>query len=160
MNTNNVTFEDNHIKVKAEMERRILAWLEEVSAELESQAARNTRVNSGATKKGWGHIVNESNLEAFVGNSEENAIWEEYGTGEYAEKGGKGRSVWYVCADQLDPKQLNDFKNKYHFPTVKGKNGTIFFEVRGKQAQRMLTKAYQGTKMPAIKRFAQIMNKG
>lgn len=160
MNTDNVKFEDNHIKVEAEIEKRICNWLEEVSAELESQAIRNTRVNTGETKRGWGHIVDEASLEAFVGNREENAIWEEYGTGEYAEKGNKGRNVWYVCADQLDQKQLSDFTYKYHFPIVHGKNGAIFFEIRGKQAQRMLTKAYQGTKIPAIKRFASIMNKG
>lgn len=160
MDTENVKFIDNHIKVEAEIEKRICNWLEEVSAELESQAIRNTRVNTGATKRGWGHTVDEASLEAFVGNREENAIWEEYGTGEYAEKGGKGRNVWYVCADQLDQKQISDFTYKYHFPIVYGKNGTVFFEMHGKQAQRMLTKAYQGTKIPAIKRFATIMNKG
>lgn len=160
MDTDKVSFEDNHIKVEAEIERRICNWLEEAAAELESQAIRNTRVNTGETKRGWGHIVDEASLEATVGNREENAIWEEYGTGEYAEKGGKSRNVWYVCADQLDSKQLSDFTYKYHFPIVHGKNGTIFFEVRGKQAQRMLTKAYQSTKIPAIKRFASIMNKG
>lgn len=160
MAIDNVKFEDNHIKVEAEIERRICNWLEEVAAELESQAIRNTRVNTGETKRGWGHIVDEAALEAFVGNREENAIWEEYGTGEYAEKGGKGRNVWYVHVDQLDAKQVSDFTYKYKFPIKYGKNGAVFFEIRGKEAQRMLTKAYQSTKIPAIKRFATIMNKG
>lgn len=160
MAIDNVKFEDNHIKVEAEIERRICNWLEEVAAELESQAIRNTRVNTGETKRGWGHIVDEASLEAFVGNREENAIWEEYGTGEYAEKGGKGRNVWYVHVDQLDAKQVSDFTYKYKFPIKYGKNGAVFFEIRGKEAQRMLTKAYQSTKIPAIKRFATIMNEG
>lgn len=74
-----VKFEDNHLKVEAEIEKRICNWLEEAAAEYESQAIRNTRVNTSQTKKGWGHIVDEAKLEAIVGNSEENAIWEEYG---------------------------------------------------------------------------------
>lgn len=155
-----VKFEDNHLKVEAEIEKRICNWLEEASAEYESQAVRNTRVNTGATKRGWGHVVDTVSLEATVGNSEENAIWEEFGTGEYAIKGGKGRNVWYVSADQLDSKQISDFTYKYKFPIKYGKNGQIFFEMRGKEAQRMLYKAHLSTKTPAIKRFAQILNKG
>lgn len=155
-----VKFEDNHIKVEAEIEKRICNWLEEATAEYESQAIRNTRVNTGETKRGWGHKVDEVLLEGTVGNSEENAIWEEYGTGEYAIKGGKGKKVWYVNANQLNSKEISDFTYKYHFPIKYGKNGEVFFEVRGKEAQRMLYKAHQTTKAPAIKRFAQIMNEG
>ncbi|MCQ2754843.1 MAG: HK97 gp10 family phage protein [bacterium] len=155
-----VKFIDNHIKVEAEIERRICNWLEEVSAEYESQAIRNTRVDTGATKRGWGHTVDTTTLEATVGNSEENAIWEELGTGEYALSGKKGRNVWYVPASRLNSREISNFTHKYHFPIVYGKNGAVFFEVHGKKPQRMLYKAHQNTKIKAIKRFAQIMNKG
>lgn len=84
-----VVFEDNSISVKGAISGACRAWLEEAAGELEAQAKRNqTRVDTGATKGGWTHRV-LSDSEAVVGNPLENAIWEEYGTGEYALKGGR-----------------------------------------------------------------------
>lgn len=93
-----VEFEDNSIKVKAAISDACTQWLEEAAAELEAQTKRNqTRVQTGATKGGWTHRV-LSEKEAVVGNPLENAIWEEYGTGEYALKG--GRKGGWVYQDQ------------------------------------------------------------
>lgn len=84
-----VVFEDNSISVKGAISSACKAWLEEAAGELEAQTKRNqTRVDTGATKGGWTHRV-LSDSEAVVGNPLENAIWEEYGTGEYALNGGR-----------------------------------------------------------------------
>lgn len=91
-----VTFEDNSIRVKGAISDACKAWLEEAAGELEAQTKRNqTRVDTGATKNAWTHKV-ISNTEAVVGNPLENAIWEEYGTGDYALQGGKGGYWVYV----------------------------------------------------------------
>ena len=94
-----VVFEDNSISVKGAISSACKAWLEEAAGELEAQTKRNqTRVDTGATKGGWTHRV-LSDSEAVVGNPLENAIWEEYGTGEYALKGGR-KGGWVYQDDR------------------------------------------------------------
>ena len=75
-----VQFEDYRIQVKAKMNDCVSQFLEEAAAEVESQTKRNqTRIDTGQTKGGWTHVVDESKREAVVGNPLENAIWEEFG---------------------------------------------------------------------------------
>lgn len=95
-----VTFTDNSMAVKGKLGDACLRFLEEASGELEAQVKRNqTRVDTGATKNSWTHQV-ISDKEAVVGSNLENAIWEEYGTGEYALKGGrKGGWVYKSSKD-------------------------------------------------------------
>ena len=70
-----------------------VAWLEEAAGEIESAAKRNSRVKSGDTRGSFQHKVVESEHTAYVGSNHENAIWEEFGTGEYALEG-NGRKGW------------------------------------------------------------------
>ena len=89
-------FKDNSIKVKAAFASRAQAVLEEVAGELESQVKENTRVRTGDTKSKWEHYVTESDgvHTATVGNPLENAIWEEFGTGQYALNGDGRKGGW------------------------------------------------------------------
>ena len=94
-----VIFEDYTIKVKNVIGDRILAALEECAAELESQAKDNTRVDIGKTRNSFEHKVVDSEMAAYIGSDYENAIWEEFGTGEYALKGNGRKGGWvYVDA--------------------------------------------------------------
>lgn len=130
-------FEDNSLKVKADLGNACRKWLEEASGELEAQAKRNqTRVDTGATKGGWTHQV-ISDTEAVVGNPLENAIWEEYGTGEYALKGGrKGGWVYKSTKD-----------GKFH-------------RTMGKRPIRPLHTAYETMKGKLQKSLEQHLKKG
>lgn len=101
-----VEFHDYTIKVKEAMDDGIIAVLEECAGELESQAKRNSRVDTGKTKNSFRHKVVDSEHTAYIGSDDENAIWEEFGTGEYAlncdgRKGGwayedpkTGETIW------------------------------------------------------------------
>lgn len=82
-------------QLSAEAEKAALKWLEETSGEIESQTKRNTRVDTAETKNSWTHQVDEGKKEAVIGSDKENAIWEEYGTGEHAADG-NGRSGYWV----------------------------------------------------------------
>ena len=77
----NVEFEDFSTSVKDLMSELLGNALEEVGAEIESQAAKNTRVDGGETKRKWDHLVeqNEQEAKVTVGNPLKNAIWEEFG---------------------------------------------------------------------------------
>lgn len=90
----NVVFEDFTIQVQGAIDERINAVLEECAGELESQAKRNTRVDTGKTKGSWQHHVDDETHVATIGSNYENTIWEEFGTGEYALKGNGRKGGW------------------------------------------------------------------
>jgi hypothetical protein len=89
-----VEFNDFTIKVKEAMDDRINAVLEECAGELESQVKRNSRVDTGKTKNSFRHKVVDSEHAAYIGSSDENAIWEEFGTGEHALHGDGRKGGW------------------------------------------------------------------
>lgn len=89
-----VQFEDYTIRVQSIIDNRINIALEEAAGELESAVKRNTRVDTGQLKNSWQHKVVESEHKAYIGSPLENAIWEEFGTGEHAkETGHQGRET-------------------------------------------------------------------
>lgn len=91
-----VYFEDNTIKIIDNTENALEAALLECAAEMVSQTARNTRVDTGQLKGSWASHVDKTadGFEAIIGSPLENAIWEEFGTGEQSITG-KGRKNWH-----------------------------------------------------------------
>lgn len=89
-----VIFEDYTIEVKGAIDEKINAVLEECAGELESQVKRNSRVKTSKTKNSFQHRVEDSTHTAYIGSSDENAIWEEFGTGEHALKGNGRKGGW------------------------------------------------------------------
>ena len=77
-----VEFHNYSIEVQEAMSDAVISFLYEAGNELMSQAQRRTRRRSGKTAGAWQCVVDEAAQKATVGNTEENAIWEEMGTGE------------------------------------------------------------------------------
>lgn len=94
-----VQFIDNSMRVRAALNDAVIAGLYEAAGEVESEVKRNTRVDTGQTKNAWQYKVDESKGQATIGNPLENAIWEEFGTGEYAVNG-DGRKGGWVYTDR------------------------------------------------------------
>lgn len=95
-----VELKDDSIKVKAALNDAIISWLYQAAEVIESQAKQNTVVGATTdTENKWGFAVDESKGEAIIGNKIENAIWEEFGTGEYALHG-DGRKGGWVYVDE------------------------------------------------------------
>lgn len=90
-----VTFKDNHIQVENEMNDAIIAFLHEESGKIVSATQRNSRVATGKTKGSFTYEVDESKRESTIGSPLENAVWEEYGTGEYALNGDGRKGGWF-----------------------------------------------------------------
>lgn len=90
-----VKFEDNSLKIIDNTENIIEAVLLECAAELTSQVSKNSRVDTGQLKGSWAAHVDQSGdgFEAVIGSPLENAIWEEFGTGQHAING-NGRKDW------------------------------------------------------------------
>lgn len=125
-----VRFEDNSIEVKKAIERKALQFLEEAASEVESAARRNSRVDTGQLKGSWSHTVDNGKKVATIGSPLENAIWEEFGTGEYALEGNGRKGGWVYVDDE----------------------GIRHFTF-GKKPNRTLRRAFDD-KMPAIQRRA------
>lgn len=125
-----ITFDDYTIEVKQAIEEKIVAVLAECAGEMESQVKRNSRVDTGKTKNSFKHTVSVSEHAAYIGSNDENAIWEEFGTGEFALKGNGRKGGWkYV-----------DAKGDGHF-------------TRGKKPSRAFWNAYTSLKNKIIKRI-------
>lgn len=86
------SFTDNRIEVENALADAIEAALLEVSAELVSQVKSNSRVDTGQLKGSWKSVVEET--VATIGSPLENAIWEEFGTGEYALNNNGRKGGW------------------------------------------------------------------
>ena len=128
-----VQFVDNTIEVIGAIKDAALVFLEEAAGELESQAMRNTRVDTGQTKGAWSHKVEESALQAIVGNPLENAIWEEFGTGEYAVNGNGRKTPW----------RYQDVRGNWH--TTTGKRPSRAFEKAKAEAEPKIIQAAKET---------------
>ena len=118
-----VEFKDNSLKVKAALNEKTIAWLHEAAGEIESQTKRNTRVDTGQLKNSWANTDDESNGTATVGSPLENAVWEEFGTGEYALHGDGRKTAW----------TYKDRKGKWH-------------RTSGKRPSRALNNAFASSK--------------
>lgn len=125
-----VEFQDFTITVKDVMDDGINAVLEECAGELESQAKRNSRVDTSKTKNSFHHKVDDETHTAYIGSDAENAIWEEFGTGEHALKGNGRKGGW----------------------TYKDAKGDWYF-THGKTPSRAFWNAYTSMKNKIINRF-------
>lgn len=123
----NIGFTDNSIKIKQLIGQKAVAFLEEASGELEAQVRRNTVVDTGQTKGSWRHKVDEKKMEAYIGSDLENAIWEEFGTGEYALHGDGRKGGW----------KYQDARGHWH-------------STLGKKPRRPLWRAYTALKSKII----------
>lgn len=90
----NVSFENCSIECKNAISDRINIALEECAGELESQIKSNSRVDTGKTKNSFRHHLNKMQHIAYIGSPDQNAVWEEYGTGEYALNGNGRKGGW------------------------------------------------------------------
>lgn len=132
-----IEFVDNRVQVNKALDDAVGVFLLEASAEIVSAAARGSRVDSGQLKGSWKANVNESKGEAVIGSELENAIWEEFGTGEYAAKGDGRKGGW----------SYQDDSGNWHHTT-------------GKKPNRTLQRAFDSTKGKIINRAKQIFKEG
>ncbi|HBI2170523.1 TPA: HK97 gp10 family phage protein [Listeria monocytogenes] len=129
-----VQFDDFSMQVKAALEEAAVQFLHEAAGELVSQTARNSPVDTGQLKGSWDYRVDESKLEATIGSPLENAIWNEYGTGEYAAEGNGRKGGWSYKDDHGD-----------------------WHHTFGKKPERTFDKAYKGLKPKIIKRAEDVL---
>lgn len=129
-----VQFTDNSAVVKAALDDAVKAYLYEAGGELEAQVKRNSRVGTGQLKNSWAYKVDGSKGECVIGSPLENAIWEEFGTGEYALHGDGRKGGWYY----------QDDKGNWH-------------HTYGKSPHRAFQRAFNSLKNALIRRAEQVL---
>lgn len=132
-----IEFTDNTLKVKEALNDSVKAFLDEAGGELRSRIVRNSRTDQGDTKGSYDYKVIEGSDEStvYVGSPLENAIWEEFGTGEYALHGDGRKGGWYIPEEKLTAKAKSKMRK------VVGKNGKVFYYTKGKKPNRPMYKA-------------------
>lgn len=116
-------FKDYSVEVKEAMNEAILAYLHEAGQLVEGRTVDATPVDTGQLKGSWTYKVDEHKGEAVIGSPLENAIWNEFGTGQYALHGDGRKTPW----------KYQDIKGKWHTTT-------------GKRPQRSLYRAFESVK--------------
>ena len=132
-----VEFQDFSIQVKDALDDAVIAYLHEAGGEVMSQTQQNQdkRNKTGQTSDAWTYVVDESKHVCTVGNPLENAIWEEFGTGEYALEGNGRKGGWWYHDEDTD---------ECHFTT-------------GKTPLRPFHTAFVKTKAKIIRRAEQVL---
>lgn len=128
-----IVFQDNSIQVKNALRTTVLQYLEEASEEIKSAAKANSRADKGHFRDHWEKVIQGN--EAIIGHPFENAIWEEFGTGEYAAEGNGRKGGWYVHGSNLSNKAKSRMQKRMI-------NGEEFYFTRGKTPNKTLTRAY------------------
>ena len=152
----NVKFEDFSVQVKTKLQDNVIAFLYEVGGEIEARAKRNSRVRSSKTKGSFQHVVDESNLSAHIGSNEENAIWEEFGTGLHAIKGDGRKGYWVYVDDGSTGKKSKSsktytLKEAKKIVAIMRSEGLNAYYTNGKEPSRALWNAFQSIKGEVIK---------
>lgn len=129
-----VIFVDNSLEVVNALDAAVIAYLYEAGGELSAQTKRNTRVGTGQLKNSWDYKVDKNKLEATIGSPLENAIWEEFGTGEYALNDDGRKGGWYY----------QDEKGNWH-------------HTYGKTPHRALHNAFTSLKTALIRRAEEVL---
>ena len=129
-----VAFVDNSVQCKGLVREAGIKWLYEACGEMQSQTKKNSRVKTSKTKGSYEYKVDESQLIGYVGSNYENAIWEEFGTGEYALNGDGRKDGWFY----------KDASGEGHF-------------THGKRANRPMFSAFNSLKKAIENRARELM---
>ena len=159
MGKSEVYFEDNTLKIIDATEDAIEATLLECSAEIISETARNTTVETSQLKNSWKSEVKKTSdgYESVMGSPLERAIWYELGTGEYALEG-KGRKGYWVFVKGSDGKSSKLGKSytleeaKRVMAILRSKKLDAYY-TKGQKPKRPFWKAYTNKKQIVINRF-------
>lgn len=113
-------FKDNTMIIKEKIADSISSFLHEVGGEVQSEARRTVRVDTGKTKGSYQYKIRENVIagtsELHVGSDYENAIWEEFGTGEHALNHDGRKGGWVYM----------DAKGDWHYTTGKAPTRPIY----------------------------------
>jgi len=164
---------DNSPAVKAAMRDKIKNFLTEAGGEIRSKTAQNSRVDVGQTKNSYQYRIEEDSTEqkVYIGSDLMNAVYEEFGTGEFALKNGKKGGWWIPVGNGEGQISLKTVK-KYRWVKYRYQNGAVSKYLRqtqkrgplvavftyGKKPNKPMQRAYDELKEPIKRRLQDILS--
>lgn len=160
-----VEFQDFSVQVKDAMNEACIAYLYEAGGEIEAQTKRNMPPGQwfAQQKSKWKYVVDERKLEAKVGNPMQQAIWTEFGTGEYALHG-DGRKGYWVYVKGSDGSVDSKGGKSYTLQEAKRivammrSDGIEAFYTKGQTPKRPFENAFNSLKNALKRRAAEVLN--
>lgn len=135
-----VEFKDYSAQVKAAMGESAISALYAAAGEIQAAAVKGSPVDSGQLRNSWAYVVDEEKMVATIGSPLENALWNEFGTGEYALEGKGRKTPWYVPVEGYTGSKPPTYNGRV--VVVYGKDGVAFYKTNGKKPQRTLHSAF------------------
>jgi hypothetical protein len=154
------------MKCKQLVKEAGITWLYEACGEVQSKTQRTYKRRRTSETAGSFEIhVDEVNMVGYVGSNHQNAIWEEWGTGDKAiddngNPSGKGRKGgWWIKVgygkDEITPKVAESYK---WVSERRDKDGNLTFVfTKGKKGTLSFTKAYNSLKGKLENRAKEIL---
>lgn len=160
-----VHFEDNSVRVKSAMEQAAIAYLHEAAMEITSQTKNNMPNGHwySQQKTKWKYIVDESKLEATIGNPMQQSLWTEFGTGEYAIHGDGRKGYWVYVKGDDDSNASSKGGKEYTLADAKKivammrADGIDAHYTKGQTPKRPLENAFNSLKNALIKRAEEVL---
>lgn len=154
-------FEDNSGAVKSALQQAIEQCLTDIGNELVSQIHRSYdktgAVDTGHTKGSYRAEleVGKDEISVQVGSDNINAIWEEFGTGTFAEEGGR-QGFWVYVDDGSTPEesvggQSYTLEKAKQIVAIMRSKGLNAYYTNGKKPRRHVRNSYEQNKNKFIK---------
>jgi len=144
-----IEFTNNAEEVKKALGDACKQFLIDAGQIVKSQVRDLTRTDSTNLKTSYDYQItsDSGDMAVQIGSPLQNAIWEEFGTGEYALKGNGRKGGWLIPEEKLTANAKKKLKKKI---IIKGK---VYYCTKGKTPSRALHFAVKNSK-PIIKKMA------
>ena len=160
-----VEFRDYSINVNEALNDAAISYLYEAAGEIEAQVKSNTRTGTGQLKNSWTYIVDEDEMIATVGSPLQNALWEEFGTGEFALNGDGRKGYWVYVKDSSSG---NTSKSQRQYTLEEAKQTVAYLQsqgldasyTKGKKPHRALQRAFTGLQSTLINMAKEKLKEG
>lgn len=170
---NNVEYTNNSVQVIGALKEAVKRWLYESGGEFQARLIRNSRTRTGQTKGSYQYHVDEVNNICEVGSALQNAVWEEFGTGEYAVNNDGRKKGWWIKVGNGPNEIPQSVVDKYKWVKYRYENGDTghgkklrrggkrgqlaYVFTYGKKPTRPMQRAFDSLKQPVEKRLEQIL---
>lgn len=131
-----VKVESHRIEVEAAMKEAVEAALEAMGTQCESHAKSNItrmgRVDTGDLRNSIAHQVVTSEQAVYVGSNLEYALYNEVGTGIYAEGGGGRKDPWIYVDDKGERHRTVGMKPIHFLKNAVADHGDEYYRIAEK----------------------------
>lgn len=158
---NNIEYTNNSVQVTAALKNAVKKWLYEAGGELQARIIRNSRTRTGQTKGSYQYHVDEENGACTIGSALENAVWEEFGTGEYAVNNDGRKNGWWIKVGNGRGEIPLSAAKKYKWAKVRyekgDNNNPAYVFTYGKKPNKPMQRAFEALKEPLERRLEQLL---